>query len=809
MNIFKIWKEKFDSLWTIWRPRPPDDQNTVDNIEDIKKKHGVLEAISRLKSVVERLDNNKTFDSEKNARTYLGKACLALSDMYVETGKPDLAAEYIDKKEKRCGKPAHDDKVRVGRVYKALGKAYYEDNKESESLKYYLEASKYVALDECGTMVLAHEWVRKQRTDRKAVSVYIKYLRVVPPEKRSKNVMEFIKKHCLVKEDIGKSKMAKKHELNQRAVLADSRLDWAYRNMGMGSYIMKNYDDAISKFNVSKRYPDNDSRNDVDFLMGKCYFHKKDFKTAERKFDEALKGGTEETEIYYFRGVSNAHMGLFTEAEGFLKESIVKKPDNLDAHTQLGNVMFKMGRPDDAYKHFSDVHEKDPSHAASLYGISKFHQWKGDEDSLNKARDYLEKILAQNEDHVWALYSLGSLHESKDELKEACDCYEKVINLDKEFYPAHENLGVLLIRSGNDAFDRAVHHLKTAGSNGKTSPRVNYYLGMVDALNGEYDAAIARWDKIKDLESYKDSVKKNLRIISYKKGWKYFEEEDWDHSLHEFEKCLEHDSEDSNVRCVTGLIYFKQALAKIKKHVNAGEELQNALTHDPGNSIFNYYAGINLLIHDTQQIDKIQSHFDKASENDELRQYSIFFKELPIYFSSKDKKTVLEKLYEKFGQVSDENLPEFLSKRIKFLSLHHAIERQDHKEIDFVLDQYLSNEEEVISNFQGNDLVDFNLALCYVILQKPDNNLNFGDYIRIMENHNQLKLARAVLLAFQGKHDDAIDLFDVLSEQVPDNSRLRQFHAKTLFNKAGQDIKVGNIASGISRLEKAKTVLTR
>jgi tetratricopeptide (TPR) repeat protein len=83
------------------------------------------------------------------------------------------------------------------------------------------------------------------------------------------------------------------------------------------------------------------------------------------------------------------NMGRFDEALGWFTKVLELQPDNLDARSLRGAIYWRLNRIDDAAGDLQGVLKRDPNHIPSLYGmvlLSLHHK------DLPKAAEYFKKI---------------------------------------------------------------------------------------------------------------------------------------------------------------------------------------------------------------------------------------------------------------------------------------------------------------------------------------------------------------------------------------------------------------------------------
>lgn len=88
-------------------------------------------------------------------------------------------------------------------------------------------------------------------------------------------------------------------------------------------------------------------------------------------------------------------------------------------------------------------------------------------DNLENAKEIIEDILEENPEYVPAITNLGSIEKKKGNLERAKLLYKKSIDLEPEYGNAYNNLGVIYREQGQ--YSKSVKYLKKARKKGSFS----------------------------------------------------------------------------------------------------------------------------------------------------------------------------------------------------------------------------------------------------------------------------------------------------------------------------------------------------
>ena len=176
--------------------------------------------------------------------------------------------------------------------------------------------------------------------------------------------------------------------------------------------------------------------------------------------------------------------GETAQAETLYREAIAAKPDFSQAYYNLGNVLSRAGRKEEAARHFLRAAQIDPRMAAAHFGLGTvLRDLRRTEEALrcfltaadiapdadifanigvlyhlkamyNEAHDFYLKALKLNPDHVDTLSNMGALNGQIGRYDEAQICYERVLARQPDNMSAINNLGIFYKTTGQ--LDKAI-----------------------------------------------------------------------------------------------------------------------------------------------------------------------------------------------------------------------------------------------------------------------------------------------------------------------------------------------------------------
>jgi Flp pilus assembly protein TadD len=254
--------------------------------------------------------------------------------------------------------------------------------------------------------------------------------------------------------------------------------------------------------------------------------------------------------------------GMYVDAETLWRTTIARNPEAWMAYHNLGTVLFKKGRMDEAIAQFQKVLASQPDDTLARDDFGIVLRQIGQE---REAIAQFQKVLASQPDDAVARDNLGQILLQKGQAREAAVQFQKALESDPTDPIAHDNLGIILLQQGQ--VDKAIQEFQKA-------------------LATQPDNALAR---------------NNLGLVLCQKGRV-------DEAIVEFQKALAVLPDDTPICNNLG----KALLANGQQRA-AMIQFQKVLENNPLDAKANYYLGIVLF--QTGWVDKAMAHFQKALES--------------------------------------------------------------------------------------------------------------------------------------------------------------------------------------------------
>jgi tetratricopeptide (TPR) repeat protein len=145
------------------------------------------------------------------------------------------------------------------------------------------------------------------------------------------------------------------------------------------------------------------------------------------------------------------------EAERILRGVLSEAPELPAAHVNLGNVLERAGRPDEAEAEYREALRLNPGHDVARLNLAALRFARGDRD---EAERLYREAIASDPQAAEAHGRLAGILEKRQQTDEAIAEYERAVALDPDLAWARNNLGYALERKGD--LDGAVRQYRAA-----------------------------------------------------------------------------------------------------------------------------------------------------------------------------------------------------------------------------------------------------------------------------------------------------------------------------------------------------------
>jgi tetratricopeptide (TPR) repeat protein len=255
-----------------------------------------------------------------------------------------------------------------------------------------------------------------------------------------------------------------KPETRKKRFTREERVGQYCLHMSLGQFYFqrKRYQDAGKQFKVAYGHATK-LRNvnliqDAVFDLGAAYGMLGDHVKAERPFRQAIHLRPDDAEAHCNLGTVLEHKGDVAGAVAQFREAIRIEPNLAEAHYNLGNALWRQGDTEGAVTEYRKAVRIKPDFSEAHNNLGVALGQKGDiEGAVAEYRDAI-RVMRNN---AQAHYNLGVCLAKKGDLEGAISEYKKAIRFKPDNAEAHYNLGVALTKKTDlggavSAFKKAI-----------------------------------------------------------------------------------------------------------------------------------------------------------------------------------------------------------------------------------------------------------------------------------------------------------------------------------------------------------------
>ncbi|MDD5674073.1 MAG: tetratricopeptide repeat protein [Chitinivibrionales bacterium] len=204
---------------------------------------------------------------------------------------------------------------------------------------------------------------------------------------------------------------------------------------------------------------------------------------------------------------------MYANAEELYTTVIRKNPGSWMAHNNLGVLLSKSGRTDEAMTQFWKALEIKGNFDEAHYNLGMALLQTGHAD---EAMAQFRRALVINPDYAEANINLGNALMQSGRVEEAMAHFRRALETDPTHGDAHYNLGNALLRSGRP--EEAMAEYQKAITINPRDDRAHTNLGLALLQKGQTDQAISQFRTALEINPGKAGALKNLAIALAQKG---------------------------------------------------------------------------------------------------------------------------------------------------------------------------------------------------------------------------------------------------------------------------------------------------
>ncbi len=186
--------------------------------------------------------------------------------------------------------------------------------------------------------------------------------------------------------------------------------------------------------------------------------------------------------------LSRAEVQYWSDGAALWQHALENSEDDYTAHNNLGGVLLKQGRADEALPHFVEALRIKPDLAVAEANMGMALISLG---RLDQATQHFTAALQIEPNYPDAHDGLGNALAAQGRVREAAEQFSEALRLRPEYPDAHNDLGVALARQGK--LDEAAHQFTEALRASPTFADAYHNLGNVLAGQGRLAEAVEQY----------------------------------------------------------------------------------------------------------------------------------------------------------------------------------------------------------------------------------------------------------------------------------------------------------------------------
>ena len=185
-----------------------------------------------------------------------------------------------------------------------------------------------------------------------------------------------------------------------------------------------------------------------DFTYGVALFQHGYLDAAASSFQQVIAAKPDNAEAHYNLGTLFLRKGDSTQARPSLEKAVSLRPDYPEAWNNLGMIAAQQNEPENAVQYFERALTQRPDYVTALLNLGNTLRRQG---KATEASERLSRALELEPENPEANYGLGMLYARQGDSARAEVLIQKAVSLRPNYPDALNNLGVLFIRDGRNA----------------------------------------------------------------------------------------------------------------------------------------------------------------------------------------------------------------------------------------------------------------------------------------------------------------------------------------------------------------------
>jgi Flp pilus assembly protein TadD/peroxiredoxin len=181
-----------------------------------------------------------------------------------------------------------------------------------------------------------------------------------------------------------------------------------------------------------------------DFTYGVSFFQHGYLEQAESSFKQVIAAKPDNPEAHYNLGTLYLRKSDFVDARQYLERTVKLRPDYPEAWNNLGMVAAHDNQADEAIRNFQQSLQQRPTYTIALLNLGNLYRRQG---NFGEAEKLLNRAHEIEPDDAEVNYNLGMLYARQGQSKNALQYLERAVSLRPDYPDALNNLGVLFVQA--------------------------------------------------------------------------------------------------------------------------------------------------------------------------------------------------------------------------------------------------------------------------------------------------------------------------------------------------------------------------
>lgn len=180
-----------------------------------------------------------------------------------------------------------------------------------------------------------------------------------------------------------------------------------------------------------------------DFTYGVAFFQRGYLEAATEAFKQVIAGKPDDAEAHYNLGTLYLQNRNIPAARAELTKAVELKPSHAQAWNNLGMIAAQEGHTEDAVQDFQRCLAISPDYATGLLNLGNLYRR---EKEFAAAEQFLTRARELEPENPEVNYSLAMLYAQQNQVQKAEQSFDRTLQLRPDYPDALNNYGVLLVR---------------------------------------------------------------------------------------------------------------------------------------------------------------------------------------------------------------------------------------------------------------------------------------------------------------------------------------------------------------------------